>query len=83
MYKRIWQASGYSDFRRIEPELIHIKECITARKVNIWGEITEREDPILDPLAENWDILRTLVSRHRNAGVIGKFCFEVYIQSGQ
>jgi hypothetical protein len=72
VYKRIWQASGYSDFRRIEPELIHIKECITARKVNIWGEITEREYPILDPLAENWDILRTLVSRHRNAGVIGK-----------
>lgn len=72
VYRHIWNAAGYSDFRRIEPELIYIKDSIKSQRVNIWGEVSEREYPILDPLAEDWDILRTLVSRHRNAGVIGK-----------
>ena len=71
-YARIWVPAGYSDFRRIEPELIYIKDKIRTQKVDIWGNVTEREWDIADPLAEDWDILRTLVSRHRNSGVIGK-----------
>ncbi len=72
VYARIWKPDGYSDFRRIEPELIYIKEKIKSQKVDIWGNVTERHWDITDPLAEEWDILRTLVSRHRNSGVIGK-----------
>ena len=72
VYSRIWIPAGYSDFRRIEPELIFIKNKITTQKVGIWGDVAERHWDIPDPLIEDWDILRTLVSRHRNSGVIGK-----------
>jgi hypothetical protein len=72
VYNRIWIPKGYSDYRRIEPELIYIKDIIKSEKIDIWGVKTEAEWQINDPLAEDWDILRTLVSRHRNSGVIGK-----------
>lgn len=72
VYNRIWVPQGYSDFRRIEPELIFIKDSIKSLRVDIWGNESERNWDIHDPLAEDWDIVRTLVSRHRNAGVFGK-----------
>ena len=72
VYARIWKPSGYSDFRRIDPELIYVKETVKSRKVDIWGNVSEHEWKVSDPLAEDWDILRTLVSRHRNSGVIGR-----------
>ena len=72
VHNRIWVPQGYSDFRRIEPELIFIKDNIKSLRVDIWGNESERNWDIHDPLAEDWDIVRTLVSRHRNAGVFGK-----------
>jgi hypothetical protein len=72
VYNRIWKPVGYSDFRRVEPELIYVRDKISSQQIDIWGNISEKHWDINDPLSEEWDILRTLVSRHRNSGVIGK-----------
>ena len=58
VYNRIWKPVGYSDFRRVEPELIYVRDKISSQQIDIWGNISEKHWDINDPLSEEWDILR-------------------------
>jgi hypothetical protein len=64
----IWMPQGRSDFRRIEPELIHVNSHFEFQAKNFWGEPTTREYPSNEPLDEHWKILRRLISTARDNG---------------
>lgn len=67
----IWMPQGRSDFRRIEPELIHVNSHFEFQAKNFWGEPTTREYPSNEPLDEHWSILRRLISTARDNGAGG------------
>lgn len=70
--RTIWKPKGKSDFRRIEPELIFVKDFFPIKSKNIWGEETSIEIENKEPHSKHWDIIRTLVSTGRNDGTIGR-----------
>ena len=72
VYRLMWVPKGISDFRRLEPELIWIKDTTTFETIDFWGQrkTTEIENP--DPLNTHWEIIRTLVSSQTHDGTIGR-----------
>ena len=70
--RTIWKPQGKSDFRRIEPELIFVKESFNLKSKNIWGEFASVEILNKEPHGKHWDIMRTLISTGRNDGTIGR-----------
>lgn len=64
----IWKPKGRADFRRLQPELVHVKSSYKIKVNNIWGEETVRDMPSNDPLELHWAILRKLVSTARDTG---------------
>lgn len=72
VYRLIFVPKGISDFRRLEPELIWIKDTTTFETIDFWGETRTHEEEIPDRLNDHWEILRTLVSSQTNDGTIGR-----------
>jgi hypothetical protein len=70
--RNIWKPKGRSDFRRIEPELIFVRDAYQLKSKNIWGEGVAIEVNNKEPHAKHWDIMRTLISSGRNDGTIGR-----------
>jgi len=70
--RTIWKPQGKSDYRRIEPELIFVKDSFHIKSKNIWGEDASVELENKEPHGKHWDIIRTLVSTGRNDGTIGR-----------
>ena len=64
----IWTPAGISDYRRIEPELIFVKNEVEYEKTDIWGNARTATLKSDDPLAEHWAILRKLISTARDTG---------------
>ena len=64
----IWMPQGRSDFRRIEPELIHVHTNFEFNTRNFWGETTTRAYPSNEPFDDHWAILRRLISTARDNG---------------
>lgn len=70
--RNIWKPKGRSDFRRIEPELIYVRDAYHLKSKNIWGEDASIVIQNKEPHSKHWDIMRTLVSTGRNDGTIGR-----------
>jgi Domain of unknown function (DUF4338) len=70
--RNIWKPKGRSDFRRIEPELIFVKEDHHLKSKNIWGEDVSITVQNKEPHGKHWEIMRTLISSGRNDGTIGR-----------
>jgi len=70
--RTIWKPKGKSDYRRIEPELIFVRDSFHIKSKNIWGEDATIEVQNKEPHGKHWEILRTLVSTGRNDGTIGR-----------
>lgn len=70
--RTIWKPQGKSDYRRIEPELIFVRNSYKIKSKTILGEDTFVEFTNKEPHAKHWDIIRTLVSTGRNDGTIGR-----------
>jgi hypothetical protein len=71
VYSRIWVPKGLSDYRRLQPELIEIRD-LYYEQIGFFGEryslpITEQ-----DNLSDHWNILRALVSSQTHDGTFGK-----------
>lgn len=70
--RNIWKPKGRSDFRRIAPELVFVKEDYNLKSKNIWGEDVSIIIRSEEPHAQHWEIMRTLISTGRNDGTIGR-----------
>ena len=70
--RTIWKPQGKSDYRRIDPELIFIRDSYKIKSKTILGEDTHVEVVNKEPHLKHWEILRTLVSTGRNDGTIGR-----------
>lgn len=70
--RNIWKPKGRSDFRRIEPELIYVRDDYQLKSKNIWGEDTSIVIQNKEPHSKHWEIMRTLISTGRNDGTIGR-----------
>ncbi len=70
--RNIWKPKGRSDFRRIEPELIYVRDDYQLKSKNIWGEDVSIVIPNKEPHSKHWEIMRTLISSGRNDGTIGR-----------
>ena len=71
VYNRIWVPKGISDYRRLQPELIEIRD-LTYEGIGFFGErypvyTTER-----DNLSDHWNILRALISSQTHDGTFGR-----------
>lgn len=70
--RNIWKPKGRSDFRRIDPELIYVRDSYDIKSKNIWGEDVTITIENKEPHGKHWDIMRTLISSGRNDGTIGR-----------
>lgn len=70
--RNIWRPTGRSDFRRIEPELIFVRDNYQIKSKNIWGDPVSVTIQNKEPHARHWEIMRTLISSGRNDGTIGR-----------
>jgi len=70
--RTIWKPNGKSDFRRIEPELIFVRDSYKIKSKTILGENSYVEVANKEPHLKHWEIIRTLVSTGRNDGTIGR-----------
>jgi hypothetical protein len=70
--RNIWKPKGRSDFRRIQPELIYVRDEYHLKSKNIWGEASSILIQNKEPHARHWEIMRTLISSGRNDGTIGR-----------
>ncbi len=70
--RNIWKPKGRSDFRRIQPELIYVRDEYHLKSKNIWGESSSIVIQNSEPHARHWEIMRTLISSGRNDGTIGR-----------
>lgn len=70
--RTIWKPQGKSDFRRIEPELIFVRDSFRIRSKTILGHDSYIEVQNREPHLKHWEIIRTLVSTGRNDGTIGR-----------
>jgi hypothetical protein len=72
VYRLMWVPKGISDFRRLQPELIWVKDTITYEAIDFWGNRRTEEIENPDKLHRHWEILRTLVSSQTHDGTIGR-----------
>ena len=70
--RTIWKPQGKSDYRRIEPELIFIRDNYKIKSKTILGEDSYVQVENKEPHQKHWEIIRTLVSTGRNDGTIGR-----------
>ena len=70
--RNIWKPKGRSDFRRIQPELIYVRDEYHLKSKNIWGESSSIVIQNKEPHARHWEIMRTLISSGRNDGTLGR-----------
>lgn len=70
--RTIWKPQGKSDYRRIEPELIFVRDAYKIKSKTILGEDSHVTVENKEPHLKHWDIIRTLVSTGRNDGTIGR-----------
>ena len=71
VYNRIWVPKGISDYRRLQPELIEIRD-LTYEQIGFFGERYNLPIPEQDHLSDHWNILRALVSSQTHDGTFGK-----------
>jgi hypothetical protein len=69
--QRIWVPKGISDYRRLLPELIEIRE-LTYEQIGFFGERYNLKIKETDRLSDHWNILRALVSSQTHDGTFGK-----------
>ena len=70
--RTIWKPKGKSDFRRIDPELIFVRDSYKIKSKTILGDDSYVEIQNKEPHLKHWEIIRTLVSTGRNDGTIGR-----------
>ena len=68
----MWKPTGFSDYRRIQPQLVEVTDSLEIPSFNIWGEDSVRQIKNNEPYSIHWNILRTLVSRATNDGTVGR-----------
>lgn len=72
VYRLLWVPKGISDFRRLEPELIWVKNATSFESVDFWGNKKIETVENRDELNRHWTIIRTLVSSQTHDGTIGR-----------
>ena len=72
VYRLMWVPKGISDFRRLQPELIWVKDTVTYEAIDFWGNRRTAVIENPDTLHRHWEILRTLVSSQTHDGTIGR-----------
>jgi hypothetical protein len=70
--RNIWKPEGRSDYRRIDPELVFVRDDHHLKSKNLWGEDVSIKVQNKEPFAKHWDVMRTLISSGRNDGTIGR-----------
>jgi len=71
VYDRTWIPKGISDFRRLRPELVEIRN-ISYRALDFFGEPYEVRSSEHDKLNDHWKLIRTLISSQTYDGSVGR-----------
>jgi len=72
VYRKIWIPTALSDYRRLQPELIEIKEAPEYETINIFGDRRQQSFKDHDRLSVHWNILRYFVSSQTHDGTVGR-----------
>lgn len=70
--KIIWKPIGYSDFRRINPQLIEVSKELEIPSLDIWGNKSFKKLGVTEPYSKHWEILRVLISSATHDGTVGR-----------